>query len=681
MKAETNKIYCAFFVIVLLHLGFPLKSQVFQNDTIRLCHADSVLLEAGGGYGSYLWNTAETTPSIYAKYSGLFQVEVNSGQGNVIRDSVYVSLGRPELAFHDTLACYGSDLELYLEHTEPVTLVGYYPFTSDSYFAGDFVDYSGYGNNVSTFTSVRFMNGRESGTDAVQMRNSTFFIYGNDTNYFSKAFTIHCWLCPDSAYGANGGSDSTYYIFNHWNSFTKDNASSSFALVVNNEGQLSFMTSDGIDMQSFTVTDSLYYLECSKWTMVDVVCSMNRLMIFIDSQKVVDDPIHVFPQKLESSSNLYYVGSSPAPSYNHNYNGGIADLRLYISDLTDSELYNLYKINTTYNYEYDWSRDNVPLNEYDRVITINPTDSIGEYYKVDVSDEMGGWHDERCPDSVFVRAYPEIVIEMNQISIGCPETSEGGFIVNVTGGVPKSDTSNVSTKYDITWPKGYPHVDSLGWVSRLPEGTFTVTVTDSVGCELSQTIDIEVHPAINDSISVEPSVIYRQKPQAKFKVSFNSECYIDSYYWDLGDGTISTEPEVEHNYGDIADDVSSFVIVSVLTDEYGCVDSTNVTLEVRDAELVIPNVFTPNGDGVNETFKVSVADDEGIMLSDIFESNSLTVYNRQGRIVYQKQNYESEEFDGKGLSDGVYFYVLICKGQIKTETYRGYVHIFTGTQE
>lgn len=121
---------------------------------------------------------------------------------------------------------------------------------------------------------------------------------------------------------------------------------------------------------------------------------------------------------------------------------------------------------------------------------------------------------------------------------------------------------------------------------------------------------------------------------------------------------------------------TSFVVTNILYDDNGCVDSTTVTVPVKEALLNIPNVFTPNGDGVNDYFKITVADDEERLLSEVFESNTLTVYNRQGKIVFQKDNYESGEFDGGNLSDGVYFYILRCKGQIKTETYNGYVHIF-----
>ena len=59
-----NKNLKYLLVIFLMHLSFITEAQVFQNDTLRYCGQDSVLLDAGTGHGSYLWSTAETLQSI-----------------------------------------------------------------------------------------------------------------------------------------------------------------------------------------------------------------------------------------------------------------------------------------------------------------------------------------------------------------------------------------------------------------------------------------------------------------------------------------------------------------------------------------------------------------------------------------------------------------------------------------
>lgn len=85
----------------------------------------------------------------------------------------------------------------------------------------------------------------------------------------------------------------------------------------------------------------------------------------------------------------------------------------------------------------------------------------------------------------------------------------------------------------------------------------------------------------------------------------------------------------------------------------------------------VPNVMTPNGDGVNDQFYIS----------GLEKGTKLTVFNRWGDVVYTNSNY-GNDWDADNLTDGVYFYVLnlpeveIVKG--KNDPSRGFVHIIRG---
>ncbi|MBW4891700.1 gliding motility-associated C-terminal domain-containing protein [Mucilaginibacter sp. HMF5004] len=81
--------------------------------------------------------------------------------------------------------------------------------------------------------------------------------------------------------------------------------------------------------------------------------------------------------------------------------------------------------------------------------------------------------------------------------------------------------------------------------------------------------------------------------------------------------------------------------------------------------LMVPNVFTPNGDGVNDTFIIPGLNQ--------YTENELVIINRWGNHVYEKKNYNNE-WTGEGLLDGTYYYVLTAKNPSgDTETYKGYV--------
>lgn len=83
--------------------------------------------------------------------------------------------------------------------------------------------------------------------------------------------------------------------------------------------------------------------------------------------------------------------------------------------------------------------------------------------------------------------------------------------------------------------------------------------------------------------------------------------------------------------------------------------------------ITIPNVFTPNGDGLNDTFTIP-----GL---EFFEANELTIFNRWGATVFDKKGYKNE-WDGGQLNEGTYFYLLKIKSAAnKWEVYKGFVTV------
>jgi gliding motility-associated-like protein/uncharacterized repeat protein (TIGR01451 family) len=90
------------------------------------------------------------------------------------------------------------------------------------------------------------------------------------------------------------------------------------------------------------------------------------------------------------------------------------------------------------------------------------------------------------------------------------------------------------------------------------------------------------------------------------------------------------------------------------------------TITVDGDALIIPNVFTPNGDGKNEKFDIG-----GL---DKYPSSSLYVYNRWGAMVYQSKDYRNN-WDGTGLNAGSYFYTLEVRKADGVRIYKGWVEI------
>ncbi|CAG5077664.1 gliding motility-associated C-terminal domain-containing protein [Parvicella tangerina] len=144
-----------------------------------------------------------------------------------------------------------------------------------------------------------------------------------------------------------------------------------------------------------------------------------------------------------------------------------------------------------------------------------------------------------------------------------------------------------------------------------------------------------------------------------------------SYEWNTGQTSTSITV--------FGDETRDYILTS--SDECGSPASDTVTVWVQ-CPIVPPNVFTPNGDGQNETFIIQYLNG--------YENSKLTVYNRWGKIVYMNEDYQ-DDWDGthyksgNKLASGVYYYLVEPNSkkyeynENKDESLRthvtGYVHI------
>ena len=73
------------------------------------------------------------------------------------------------------------------------------------------------------------------------------------------------------------------------------------------------------------------------------------------------------------------------------------------------------------------------------------------------------------------------------------------------------------------------------------------------------------------------------------------------------------------------------------------------------------NAFSPNGDGINDEWKVNS--------SFIYPDSDLTIYNRWGKKVFESSNndfvFKGLNKNGNNLTEGTYFYVLRLKNDEK----------------
>ncbi len=148
-----------------------------------------------------------------------------------------------------------------------------------------------------------------------------------------------------------------------------------------------------------------------------------------------------------------------------------------------------------------------------------------------------------------------------------------------------------------------------------------------------------------------------------FNSSSSSSNVVD-WYWDFGDPTFIDDISYQQNPSYQYLNQGTFLAWLYVSTVHGCVDSTYKSIMVIEDSLVFPNFITPNGDGINDYLYIKNLEN--------VKDNKLLVFNRWGKKVYEKEHYnpDLDRWDGKGLADGTYFYILTYKGILQEGEYK-----------
>lgn len=263
-----------------------------------------------------------------------------------------------------------------------------------------------------------------------------------------------------------------------------------------------------------------------------------------------------------------------------------------------------------------------------------------------------------------------VTVYVNTPTVNLNSASLDTATCNQTGGVVNINLSNVgggTAPYTFQWatvPTG--SVVSTSTITPVltnePAGTYSLLVTDAHGCVATNTGTVSTTQTV-PSISVTASFIPNSPiGTGSLTVSYtNTSTHASTYTWTLGNGTGSTlvnPPTTSYTA------VGTYTVV-LYAQNGACIDSfkTIVTIDAPTT-LIIPNIFSPNGDGVNDQFFII---NSGI--------NSLTcyIYNRWGELLYTinapNQAWDGRTPNGGNAPDGTYFYILQAQA-VDGKTYK-----------
>ena len=344
-----------------------------------------------------------------------------------------------------------------------------------------------------------------------------------------------------------------------------------------------------------------------------------------------------------------------------------------------------------YQYTYQWTPGGKTTNS----ITVHPFETTT--YRVVVRDQDSI---EICSPDFTVEVMPRFEVSFRQVKLTCSNhEEENGRNAQVLAAVD-SLGSVFEPPFTYQWEVSPLHIapNNPSWAIGLEAYKYYyIKVTDGRGCLQRDSIKLKAYPNPLVEISTDPGdTVYLQNPHVTYSFENLSadSLEISNFYWILNSqyNLTSNEEEPRFTYVEVGDYNTELKVYN----PQGCDTSYYKTVKVNPVKLKIPNVFTPNGDGINDYFIITLdggsdmpgdsknrdSDDGGSSLeyenyeplNRYYESTELTVFNRWGRIVYHSKDYQNN-WDGDDLPDATYFYVLKCKGLKNDATYQGSVMI------
>lgn len=198
-------------------------------------------------------------------------------------------------------------------------------------------------------------------------------------------------------------------------------------------------------------------------------------------------------------------------------------------------------------------------------------------------------------------------------------------------------------------------------------GTYTVSLTATAQGQCTSTITKTAYINIQEPPVADFSAAPGENIPVEFKngsFTFNNRSqFATNYSWDFGDGNTANTEDAQHKY----QLPGSYRVTLYAENEIGCTDSISHAWYIVTPDLVleIPNVFSPNGDGMNDRWSI-----DGLKARP---QATTEIYNRWGQLVFTGIGYIAWDGTRKGqlLPEGTYYYVI--KTTAGEKPYTGWV--------
>ena len=221
-------------------------------------------------------------------------------------------------------------------------------------------------------------------------------------------------------------------------------------------------------------------------------------------------------------------------------------------------------------------------------------------------------------------------------------------------------TATGATSY--TWSTGSTTNSIV--VSPIGTSSYTVIGTSIPSCTSSSVFSPSVITSSPQIINTSPVLFCLDSTKAiTVRIDGGNQPYNVSWLIP-GGGIIPFDTTGYTYYFTQSNTPSSGSYTIIVTDQCLYSDTLAIDINSIDCDIIMPNVVTPNGDGINDFFRINGLEN--------FPGSSLNSYNRWGNKIYSSDDYKNDW--SPKVSDGTYFYILNVSDGRK---FNGFFQVFS----
>lgn len=311
-------------------------------------------------------------------------------------------------------------------------------------------------------------------------------------------------------------------------------------------------------------------------------------------------------------------------------------------------------------FTYTWTENGNPAGTSANTTVTPPAD--GTVYCVTSTDNCTQLTQQECL-TINYNPIPQVTFTVDN-NAGCypvnstfTNTTDPNLVSNVVWQFGNNATANTNptASYSYTVPGCYD---------------VTLTVTTPAGCITSATVPDMVcaypYPDADFTFGPQPTDFFN----STINFTNTSSTDVVSSLWNFSG--LGTSTQMHPSFTFPQDEPGTYPVQLIVTNQYGCNDTTIQEVIINGIYVIYaPNAFTPNGDGLNDIFRV---------YGEGFEESSfkLFIFNRWGELIFESNSMDTG-WDGthKGLASqaDVYVWKIAAKGKYDGKKYEHRGHI------